>query len=99
MPKLGLTMTHGQVTRWLKKEGDLVMKGEPLVEVETDKINYEVESPADGYLLKILAANGEERNIAEPVGLVGEKGEEAGLSGGPVSEKTDAPAPRASSRL
>lgn len=75
MPKLGLTMTYGQVTEWLKKEGDPVKKGEPLVVIETDKISHEVECPADGYLLKILAEEGEERNIVEPIGIVGEIGE------------------------
>ena len=75
MPKLGLTMTSGQITKWLKKEGDPVIKGEPLVVIETDKISNEVECPADGYLLKILAEEGEERNIVEPIGVVGEKGE------------------------
>lgn len=89
MPKLGLTMTHGQVVRWLKNENDPVKKGEPLVEVETDKISYEVESPADGYLLKILAGNGEDRNIVEPIGVVGERGEEAGIPGAPGFVKAE----------
>jgi len=42
MPKLGLTMTEGIITRWLKEEGDQVKKGELLFEIETDKINSEV---------------------------------------------------------
>lgn len=75
MPKLGLTMTHGKITRWLKKEGDLVNQGEPVAEIETDKINSEVEAPFGGYVLKILAQEGEDREITAPICIIGEKGE------------------------
>ena len=54
MPQLGLTMTEGTVSQWLKREGDVVKKGEEVVEVETDKINNIVEAPEDGILLKIV---------------------------------------------
>ena len=46
MPKLGLTMEKGTIVRWLKKEGDLLIQGEPLVEILTDKVTYQVDSPA-----------------------------------------------------
>lgn len=75
MPKLGLTMTSGTVTLWLKREGDLVAAGEPLVEIETDKISSTVESPADGCLLKILAAEWEEKEITAPLCVLGAQGE------------------------
>lgn len=78
MPKLGLTMTHGRITRWAKKVGDPVKAGETVVEIETDKINSEVEAPADGFILKILAEEGEEKEITAPICVVGEKGEFAG---------------------
>ena len=55
MPKLGLTMTEGLVSRWLKAEGDAVKEGEPLFEVETDKLTNTIEATASGTLLKILA--------------------------------------------
>lgn len=54
MPKLGLTMKEGTVSKWLKQEGDLVKKGEALMEVSTDKIVNEVESPGEGILRKIV---------------------------------------------
>ena len=54
MPKLGETMEEGYINKWLKKEGDRVKKGEVLLEVMSDKTNFEVESPYDGYLRKIL---------------------------------------------
>ncbi|MDO8685905.1 MAG: dihydrolipoamide acetyltransferase family protein [Clostridiales bacterium] len=75
MPKLGLTMTHGMITRWLKKEGDWVQTGEVVLEIETDKINSDVESPVDGYVLKILAEEGEDREITTPLCIIGEKDE------------------------
>lgn len=78
MPKLGLTMTSGTVTRWLKKEGDRVKAGEAVVEIETDKISAEVESPFDGTILKILAQEGEEREITVPICIIGEAGEIVG---------------------
>ena len=54
MPKLGLTMKEGTVSKWLKQEGDSVKKGEPLMEVSTDKIVNDVESPGEGILRKIV---------------------------------------------
>ena len=55
MPKLGLTMTEGTVSSWLKKEGDAVKEGEPLFEVETDKLTNTIEASATGVLRKIIA--------------------------------------------
>lgn len=65
VPKAGgVTSTKAIVVRWLKREGDIVEAGDPLVELETEKISYELESPAAGTLLKVLA-----RETAEvPVG-------------------------------
>ena len=58
MPQLGLTMTEGTVIKWLKTEGDTVTRGEPVVEIETDKVAAEVEAPADGVLGPILVSEG-----------------------------------------
>ena len=54
MPQLGLTMTEGSVTAWLKNVGERVEKGEPLFVVETDKAEMEVESMGSGYLTAVL---------------------------------------------
>ena len=59
MPKLGATMTEGTVLHWLYQPGDWVAKGEPIVEIMTDKVNLEVESPISGRLIKILARDGD----------------------------------------
>ena len=55
MPKLGLTMTEGTVSKWLKNEGDAVKEGEPLFEVETDKLTNTIEASASGTLLVAFA--------------------------------------------
>src|SRR6266567_2093190 len=67
MPKLGMTMTEGTVLNWLYREGDWVEKGEPLVEVMTDKVNMEVEAPFKGRLVRILAQEGEVLPIGAPL--------------------------------
>ena len=58
MPQLGLTMTEGKITRWLKQEGDAVEADEAILEIETDKINAEVEAPATGRLTHVQAQAG-----------------------------------------
>lgn len=75
MPKLGLTMTEGMVSRWLVNEGDAVRRGQPIVEVMTEKITNEVEAPADGVLLKIVVAEGETVPVTTPIAYIGEAGE------------------------
>lgn len=71
MPMLGLTMTEGTIQRWLKREGDAVAKGEPLLEVETDKVVMEIEAPAAGVLLKILRGGDETVPVGAEIGLIG----------------------------
>jgi len=70
MPKLGLTMTEGTIVKWLKAEGDKVVKGEPLIEIETEKISNVVESPADGTLVKIIAKEGEVYEVTAVLGMI-----------------------------
>src|SRR5438477_2890820 len=59
MPQLGESVTEGTVDKWLKHEGDMVKRDEPLVEVVTDKVNAEIPSPCEGKLVKITASEGE----------------------------------------
>ena len=58
MPKLGLTMTEGTVSKWLKKVGDEVKEGEPLFEVETDKLTNTIEASASGILRHLFVEDG-----------------------------------------
>ncbi|MBX6754380.1 MAG: alpha/beta fold hydrolase [Thermorudis peleae] len=75
MPKLGLTMTEGRVCRWYKQPGESVQQGEPVVEVETEKITIDVEAPESGVLAEILAPEGATLPVAAPLAVVAAPGE------------------------
>jgi pyruvate dehydrogenase E2 component (dihydrolipoamide acetyltransferase) len=75
LPRLGQGMESGTIVRWLKSEGDQVQKGEPLYELDTDKVTQEVEADVGGVLLKILVDEGEVP-VGTPVAFLGEKGED-----------------------
>jgi pyruvate dehydrogenase E2 component (dihydrolipoyllysine-residue acetyltransferase) len=70
-----MNTTKVSVVRWLKKEGERVRKGEPVVELETEKVNYELDSPVDGVLLKILALESAEIPVGDPLCHLGEPGD------------------------
>lgn len=72
MPQLGMTMTEGTVLQWLKSVGDAVAKGEPIVEIQTDKVDMEVESPFAGYLTQITVTEGTTVPVATRIGCIGE---------------------------
>jgi pyruvate dehydrogenase E2 component (dihydrolipoamide acetyltransferase) len=74
LPRLGQGMEAGTVTRWLKSEGEQVAKGEPLYEIDTDKVTQEVESDFAGVLLKIALPEGE-APVGETIAWIGEAGE------------------------
>jgi pyruvate dehydrogenase E2 component (dihydrolipoyllysine-residue acetyltransferase) len=76
LPRLGQGMEAGTIVRWLKSEGDQVEKGEPLYELDTDKVTQEVEAETSGVLLKILAGEGEEIEVGKRIAVIGEQGEE-----------------------
>ena len=75
MPALELAQETGRVLRWLKAEGDKVSKGEPLMEIETDKVTVDVEAPADGVLAGIAAAEGDEVPVGTTVAFLLASGE------------------------
>jgi pyruvate dehydrogenase E2 component (dihydrolipoamide acetyltransferase) len=72
VPQLSSTMETARVIRWLKKPGDSVRTGEPVVEVETDKSAMDVESPADGVLSEVLVREGEEVAVGRSLGRLTE---------------------------
>lgn len=76
VPKTGgIPTTKVGVLRWLKREGDLVQVGEAVVELETDKVSYELESPIAGVLLKIVAGESVQVPVGGPLCLIGEPGD------------------------
>ncbi len=75
MPKLSPTMEEGQLSRWLKKEGDRVSMGEPLAEIDTDKATMEMQALANGVLRKILINEGESAPLGQVIAIIGEPDE------------------------
>src|SRR5205085_5930947 len=75
LPRLGQGMESGTIVKWLKAEGDAVEKGEPLYELDTDKVTQEVESDASGVLLKIAIPEGEVE-VGKTIAVIGKQGEE-----------------------
>lgn len=75
MPQLGLTMTEGTIVSWAKSVGDQVALGDVLVEVETEKVNYEVESTLEGELLAILVSEGDVAEVKAAIAVIGQPGE------------------------
>lgn len=95
MPQLGLTMEEGTVAQWLKQEGDTVAKGDVLLEITTDKLTSEIESEADGVLLKIVAKEGEDVPVKGLLGYIGEAGETVGDAAPAAAAPAPAEAPAA----
>jgi pyruvate dehydrogenase E2 component (dihydrolipoamide acetyltransferase) len=90
LPRLGQGMESGTIVKWLKSEGDQVEKGEPLYELDTDKVTQEVEAEVSGVLLKIAVAEGE-APVGQTIAVIGEQGEsvpeaDAGASAQEVAE-------------
>ncbi len=77
MPKAGMSMETGKIIKWLKSVGDPVETGEPLLEIETDKVNMEVESMYTGTLLKTLYGPGDEVPVVTVIGYIGRPDEDA----------------------
>jgi pyruvate/2-oxoglutarate dehydrogenase complex dihydrolipoamide acyltransferase (E2) component len=74
MPKYGLTMEDATILRWLKAAGEDVNEGEPILEIETDKVVVEVPAPASGRLAEQCAAEGDVVRVGELVGRIEDTG-------------------------
>lgn len=93
MPKQGLMMTEGTITSWLKKEGEDVVTGQPLFEMETDKLTITMNAEVSGTLLKIIHPEGDVVPITQPIAIVGAPGEDiSALLGGEAPAPAAAPA-------
>ena len=96
MPKQGLLMEEGTITKWLVKEGEQTTEGTPLFEMETDKLTITMDSTATGTVLKILHPEGDTVPITQPIAIVGEPGEDiSALLGGEAPAAAPAAAPEA----
>ncbi|MGA7764120.1 MAG: biotin/lipoyl-containing protein, partial [Candidatus Binataceae bacterium] len=81
MPKFGLTMQEGTIQRYFKAPGESVHAGEPLYEVETEKVLYEVEAPASGTLAAALFPEGATVECGVVIAVIAESGEDAAAVG------------------
>jgi len=97
MPALEMAQENGKVIRWLKRAGDTVAKGEPIVEIETDKITVEIEAPASGVLGNVTAGEGDVVPVGHTIAVIGDAGAPAAAAPAPVvaapSSSARAPSP------
>jgi pyruvate dehydrogenase E2 component (dihydrolipoamide acetyltransferase) len=92
MPKLSPTMEEGQLSRWLKKEGDKVSMGEPLAEIDTDKATMEMQALGSGVLRKILIKEGESAPLGRLIAVIGEPDEDISALVSQAESASSAPA-------
>lgn len=90
MPRLDAGMQSGKIIQWLKKEGDVVKKGEPIVVVEGEKTTFEIEAPESGVLGKILVSAGTDVPVAQPVAIMGEASQTTQPIAAPSSQQAPA---------
>lgn len=90
MPKAGMDMKEGTLVRWLKEVGDRVQKDEPIMEIETDKITMEAESPGEGILLHKIVEEGSVVPVLSILGYLGEKGEAVPTDPATIENLTEA---------
>ena len=90
MPQMGVSVSEGTITRWLKQEGEQVEADEPLLEISTDKVDTEVPSPASGTVTQILVQEGETVDVGTKLGQIG--GAAGGAEPAPAAEP-ETPAP------
>src|SRR5262245_63913664 len=89
MPQMGVSVSEGTVTKWLKSEGEQVEADEPLLEISTDKVDTEVPSPASGTLTQIIVQEGETVEVGTKLGQIG------GSAGAAPQAEEAPPAPAA----
>ena len=94
MPQMGVSVSEGTVTRWLKQEGEHVEADEPLLEISTDKIDTEVPSPGTGTLTQILVQEGETVDVGTKLAQIGGAGLGGGGAAAPAAEAPPEPAPQ-----
>jgi pyruvate dehydrogenase E2 component (dihydrolipoamide acetyltransferase) len=95
MPRLSDSMEEGTVLKWLVEQGSAVKRGEPLVEIETDKANMTYEADTDGVLIELLAKEGDTLEVGQPIARIGAEGEaaEAPAAKGEAAAKQPVPEP------
>jgi pyruvate dehydrogenase E2 component (dihydrolipoamide acetyltransferase) len=93
MPALGVAQDTGRVVRWLSAEGESVSKGQPLIEIETDKVTVELDAPADGTLAAVTSHAGDDAPVGSVIALILAPGEVLAPSGAPSGDPSPRRAP------
>src|ERR671919_671352 len=84
MPQMGVSVSEGTITKWLKQEGETVQADESLLEISTDKVDTEVPSPGSGVVAKILVQEGEPVDVGTKLGVIAREGAEAAAEDPPA---------------
>src|SRR5918996_4896111 len=92
VPEVGESIVDARVARWLRKEGDVVAAGDPLVELETDKIDLEVGAPQAGVLSRIDRKDGDDVKVGEVLGVIDEAAQASGDAAAPATGSAETPA-------
>src|SRR3954468_23364074 len=95
MPQMGMSVSEGTVTRWLKQEGEHVAADEPLLEISTDKVDTEVPSPGEGVVQQILVREGETVEVGTKLGVIAPEGAAPAAPEAPPEPATQAAADEA----
>ena len=91
IPELAESITEGTIAEWLVKPGDKVEKGDPVVELETDKVNVEVNSDYAGVIVEVLAEEGDDVSVGDSIAKLDENAEAGSVSSEPAEETTATP--------
>ena len=94
MPQMGVSVSEGTITKWLKQEGETVEADESLLEISTDKVDTEVPSPGSGIVQQILVQEGETVEVGTKLAVIAPEGAEAPAPAEEVFESLDAPVKR-----
>jgi 2-oxoglutarate dehydrogenase E2 component (dihydrolipoamide succinyltransferase) len=86
MPQMGVSVSEGTITKWLKSEGEPIARDEALLEISTDKVDTEIPSPADGVVAKILVQEGETVEVGTPLAVIAPEGAEMSAPEAPAAE-------------
>src|SRR5437867_8149518 len=93
MPQMGVSVSEGTITKWLKQEGEQVEADEPLLEISTDKVDTEVPSPGSGTLTQILVPEGETVDVGTKLAVIGGEPGAAAPAPEPAPAEPEAEAP------
>ena len=92
MPQMGVSVSEGTVTKWLKQQGEAIARDEPLLEISTDKVDTEIPSPGEGVLAQILVAEGETVEVGTVLAVIAPAGAEVAAPAEPAVPPEPAPA-------